>query len=115
MAKGAIAAGIRTLLETAGISENDIDALYIAGGFGSHLSTASSAAIGLIPRELENRVAVIGNGALSGAAQLLLRQEDVCRIRELAQNSRHVNLGGSSLFNRNFMEAMLFGDNDLFD
>ena len=115
LAKGAIAAGIRTLLETAGISENDIETLYIAGGFGSRLNTASAAAIGLIPRELEHRVVVIGNGALSGGAQLLLRQEDISRIRELAQKSRHVNLGGNSLFNRHFMEAMLFGNDDLFD
>ena len=115
LAKGAIAAGIRTLLDSAGISENDIETLYIAGGFGSHLNAASAAAIGLIPRELEHRVVVIGNGALSGAAQLLLRQEDISRIRELAQKSHHVNLGGNSLFNRHFMEAMLFGDNNLFD
>ena len=69
----------------------------------------------MIPRELEHKVVVIGNGALSGAAQLLLRQEDISRIRALAQKSRHVNLGGNSLFNRHFMEAMLFGDNNLFD
>ena len=115
LAKGAIAAGILTLLETTGISANDIETLYIAGGFGSHLNPSSSAAIGLIPRELEHRVTVIGNGALSGASQLLLRQEDIRLIRELAQNSRHVNLGGNSLFNRHFMEAMLFGDDNIFD
>ena len=113
LAKGAIAAGIRTLLETAGISGKDIKTLYIAGGFGSHLNPAASAAIGLIPRELAHRVTVICNGALSGTAQLLLRQEDMGHIRELAQRSRHVNLGGNSLFNRHFMEAMLFGDDDL--
>ena len=115
LAKGAIAAGIRTLMETAGISEDEIETLYIAGGFGSHLNAASAATISLIPRELEHKVVVIGNGALSGAAQLLLRQEDISRIRELAQKSHHVNLGGNSLFNRHFMEAMLFGDDDLFD
>lgn len=115
LAKGAIAAGICTLMEISGVSENEIETLYIAGGFGSHLNAATAAAIGLIPKELEHRVAVIGNGALSGAAQLLLRQEDICRIRELVQKSRHVNLGGNSLFNRHFMEAMLFGDDDLFD
>ncbi|MBO5322812.1 MAG: DUF4445 domain-containing protein [Oscillospiraceae bacterium] len=115
LAKGAIAAGIRTLLELAEVAEEKIDTLYIAGGFGSHLNVASAAAIGLIPRALEGRVTILGNGALSGAAQLLLCREAVSRARELAQHATHVTLSGNSHFNQHFWEAMFFGDEDIFE
>ena len=115
LAKGAIAAGIRTLLELAEISAEEIRRLYIAGGFGSHLNTASAAAIGLIPEQLEDRVVILGNSALSGAARLLLDQNLITVSEKLAQNSTHVTLSGNSRFNQHFMDAMLFGDERFFD
>ena len=115
LAKGAIAAGIRTLLEEAQVVEEEIGTLFIAGGFGSHLNVASAAAIGLIPPHLQQKVCVLGNAALSGAAKILLNRQEMARAEQTAQCARHVNLGGSSRFNQHFMEAMLFGEDDLFD
>ena len=114
LAKGAIAAGIRTLLELSGTSEAEIETLYIAGGFGSHLNIPSAAAIGLIPQALEDRVNVLGNAALSGAARLLLDWDLIGTARELVRQSVSVTLSGSSRFSQHFMEAMLFGS-DLFE
>lgn len=115
LAKAAIAAGIQTLLETAGVSEAEITTLYIAGGFGSHLNVASAAAIGLIPPSLQNRVQVIGNGSLTGAAAILLSREQIAAARRLAAESTHINLGGNPRFNEHYMAQMLFGDEDLFE
>lgn len=109
LAKGAIAAGIRTLLETAGVQESEIETLYIAGGFGSHLNVASAAAIGLIPQGLAHKVTVLGNAALSGAARLLLDTEQIACAKDLADRATPVHLGGSSRFNQHFVEALLFG------
>ena len=111
LAKGAIAAGIRTLLEAANVQEADIEALYIAGGFGSHLNVTSAAAIGLIPGTLTDRVTVLGNAALSGAARLLLNREETGGAKTLAARAQSVHLGGNSRFSHHFMEAMLFGGN----
>ena len=109
LAKGAIAAGVRTLLEQAGITEEQIDVFYIAGGFGSHLNVASAAAIGLIPEKLAPRSRILGNAALSGAAGLLLDRARTERAEQLRERIISVNLGGNSRFNNFFMEAMLFG------
>ena len=49
LAKAAIAAGIETLMEAANVTADEIETLYIAGGFGSHLNVRSAARIGLIP------------------------------------------------------------------
>jgi len=113
LAKGAIAAGIRTLLDLAEVSEEEIQTFYIAGGFGNHLNAASAAAIGLIPNALEKKVLVLGNAALSGAARILLNRAETDRVAELTSRAIHVNLGGNSRFNQHFMEAMLFGDEAL--
>lgn len=115
LAKGAIAAGIRTLLDQADTPEEEIKTLYIAGGFGSHLNTASAAAIGLIPRSLEERVRILGNSALSGAARLLLDGQLLSDARRLAAKTTHVTLSGNARFNQYFMEAMLFGDEELWE
>jgi histidinol dehydrogenase len=79
LAKGAIAAGIRTLMEQAQVTADEIETVYIAGGFGSHLDIASAAQIGLIPGELAEKVRVLGNAALSGAAKLLLDRREIAR------------------------------------
>lgn len=115
LAKGAIAAGIRTLLETACVTEAEIDTLYIAGGFGSHLNAESAAAIGLIPPRLKDRVCVLGNAALSGAARMLLNREEISRTKALTDCAETVSLGGNSRFNRHFMEAMLFDNEQFFE
>jgi len=108
LAKAAIAAGIETLCETAGADYSEIETLYIAGGFGSHLNVQSAAAIGLIPEELSSRVQVIGNASLSGSVQLLLDQDSLQAASEIAEKSVHTNLGGNPSFNNHYMEQMLF-------
>jgi uncharacterized 2Fe-2S/4Fe-4S cluster protein (DUF4445 family) len=112
LAKAAIAAGIETLMESAGTSCDDIATLYIAGGFGSHLNVASAAAIGLIPAELADKVKVIGNASLSGSVRLLLNRESLQDAEAIAKNSSHVNLGGNPRFNEHYMEQMFFPETD---
>ncbi len=106
LAKAAIRAGIQTILEMAQATESEIQRLYIAGGFGSHLNVTSAAAIGLIPPVLQNRVKVMGNGALTGAMQMLLNREQAGR--KLANGAKHLDFGGNPIFNRNFVEQILF-------
>lgn len=108
LAKAAIAAGIETLMEAAGVTPDQVETLYIAGGFGSHLNVESAARIGLIPAELASRVKVLGNAALAGAVELLLDREAWARVRAIARNSRHINLGGNPSFNEHYMDQMFF-------
>ena len=110
LAKAAIAAGIETLLETAGVHSSDVEALYIAGGFGNHLNVNSAAAIGLIPGDLASRVHCIGNASLAGAARLLLDQSAVEDARFIAGRAKHVSLGGNPRFNEHYIDQMLFPD-----
>ena len=67
-----------------------------------------AARIGLIPEALSDRVKVLGNAALSGAAALLLDTGCQTRAAEIVRLARHVNLGGNPRFNEHYMEQMFF-------
>lgn len=108
LAKAAIAAGIGCLLEQAGCALQDIDVLYLAGGFGSHLSIPHAVRIGLIPTELANKVQVIGNAALDGAATMLLNRSSLKDTDLIVRAARHVDLGGRSSFSERYVEEMFF-------
>ncbi|MFZ2635951.1 MAG: ASKHA domain-containing protein [Rectinemataceae bacterium] len=108
LAKAAIAAGIEVLLARAGKSAGDIDRVYLAGGFGSALDLKSAIRIGLLPRELRDRVVVAGNTAGEGAVAACLSRDRLAecdRIRELCS---YVELSSRPDFNAAYVEHMMF-------
>jgi uncharacterized 2Fe-2S/4Fe-4S cluster protein (DUF4445 family) len=66
-AKAAIAAGIQTLLELLGKKPADVKTLYLAGGFGLHLSLPHAIGCGLLPGFVPEQIKVVGNTSLGGA------------------------------------------------
>ena len=108
LAKSAIHAGMRTLIEAAKLSCDDVASLYIAGGFGSYLDVVNAGKIGLLPEELTDRVQVLGNAALTGAAMLLLHAglRDICET--YAKETRIVELATNPVFVSEYMERMMF-------
>ena len=53
LAKAAIAAGTRILLQEMGVTVEQISHLYLAGGFGNYIDYDSAIKIGLLPKALE--------------------------------------------------------------
>ena len=66
-AKAAIAAGINTLLSLLGVAAADVKTLYLAGGFGLHLSLEHAIGCGLLPGFTPAQIQVVGNTSLGGA------------------------------------------------
>ena len=108
LAKSAVCAGIQTLIENAGISMAEVDRLVIAGGFGSYLNLENAGKIGLIPPALARKASPIGNGALLGAAMVLLNQDFIELSSRLARQAETVDLAASSIFQERYLEGMLF-------
>ena len=108
LAKSAICAGLCTLMQNADVAEDQASALYVAGGFGSYLNMQSAGEIGLIPSSLTNRVQVIGNAALTGAAMLLLNKELRATATALAQTASTADLASSPVFSELYMNGMMF-------
>lgn len=108
LAKSAIRAGIDTLMNKCMISYSDLDNFYIAGGFGSFIDKESAAAIGLIPREVLDKVTVIGNGAGAGACMLLLNCDLIKESEIIADSANTMELSSDEFFMNSYMENMMF-------
>ncbi|SDE47827.1 ASKHA domain-containing protein [Sporomusa acidovorans] len=106
LAKGAVCAGIRTLLDMAGLGIADLDSVVLAGTFATHLNLASTVDIGLIPYLSLHKLKTAGNAAHAGAVKALLNQKTFTGLRQQAGNIQHVELGGSATFSMYFMDSM---------
>lgn len=107
LAKAAVMGGIRTLCSEAGITEADIDMLYICGGFGSFLNITAAKAIGLIPPDAGG-VSVLGNAALKGAALMLMNPDARAKAESIAARCRYIELSSSDEFMEYYVDAMSF-------
>ena len=108
LAKAAIAAAVETLFDAAGVTPAQVGRLLLAGGFGSRLSIASAAAIGLIPPALTGKARAVGNASLAGASALLLDTALRARADSIAASAQVLSLGGNAAFERRFMAAIPF-------
>ena len=112
LGKGAIAAGVRILIDAYGVDYDGIDALLLAGGFGSFIRPESAARIGLIPAELLDVTRAVGNTAAQGAQAALVSAEARDRLNMLQQAMEYKELSGLPQFNDAYMEAMMFPEED---
>jgi len=101
LAKGAIAAGFRILLQKFGADLGAVSKLYLAGAFGNYVKTESAIRIGLIeaPKAV---VHAAGNTALRGAKVLLATGEPVLPIIQ------HISLAAEPSFQDQFVDSMSF-------
>lgn len=110
LAKAAIAAGLRRLLERWGARPEDLTRVHLAGAFGNYVSRRSACRIGLLP-VLPEQVASAGNTALRGAKLALFGTGDPNQdpgFATLRRRIEAVSLGGDSRFEDIFVEEMRF-------
>lgn len=106
LAKGAVCAGIKTLLEMSGVRAQELDSIILSGTFASYIKPQNIIDIGLVPDVPVEKVTVAGNAAHVGALLALLDQDELENARKLYLRIKHVELGGSSRFSDYFMSSM---------
>ncbi|MBS7262261.1 MAG: DUF4445 domain-containing protein [Eubacteriales bacterium] len=107
LAKGAVCAGIRLLLQKYGISADRIERFYLAGGFGNYLRAKSAARIGMFPEKLLSKTIPAGNAAGRGAVRAMLSEAGRRRADELHRQIRYEELSAEPRFTELFAESML--------
>ena len=107
LAKSAVRAGIEVLLRRFGVTYEQVKKVYLAGGFGFHISQEKSMIIGLLPPEFAGKIDAVGNSSLGGALRYL--QEDgkevITGIREICEE---IDLSTDADFNDLYMDYMFF-------
>lgn len=110
LAKGAIAAGIRMLIQKMSVKTEQIDQVLLAGAFGNYMDTDSACMIGLIPYELKEKIRGIGNAAGEGTKLAVLNGglfQDIC---ELVKQVEAVDLAQESEFQDMFVDELEFAN-----
>jgi uncharacterized 2Fe-2S/4Fe-4S cluster protein (DUF4445 family) len=106
LAKAAIRAGSRILLNKLSLHDADIQSILLAGAFGNYIRPASAIRIGLLPHVPLDRIHFVGNAAASGAQMLLLSDECRQRAAGLARKIQYVEIAHEKDFTDIFADAM---------
>lgn len=70
MAKSAVRSGIEILMQEYGCQTEDIQEVYLAGGFGTNLLEEDVIISGILPEEWKGKIRFLGNTALQGAVKV---------------------------------------------
>ncbi|KPU45680.1 phenol hydroxylase P5 protein [Oxobacter pfennigii] len=108
LAKGAMATGVKVLMEVLNIQVDEIKEVLLAGAFGNYLTPHSACVIGLIPMELESKIKMVGNAAGTGSRIALLSAGEFLKAGEIAEFVGFVELGSHPKFNSYFGECSYF-------
>jgi uncharacterized 2Fe-2S/4Fe-4S cluster protein (DUF4445 family) len=108
LAKSAIASGIILLLKRAGLQFHEIDALFLAGGFGNYLNADNAMKIGLLPPQLKGKVISLGNTAGTGALLALKSDSFMDILASILNRANHIELSSDEDFPLEFAMNMNF-------
>ena len=106
LAKGAMYAGVRILMEKLGVTE--LDKVILAGAFGSYINKENALAIGLFPDCALERVYSVGNAAGDGARLALISLDKRREAEEIARKVEYVELTVEPEFQKYFVDALHF-------
>jgi uncharacterized 2Fe-2S/4Fe-4S cluster protein (DUF4445 family) len=108
LAKAAVRAGIEILLRRYQTGYEDIDTVYVAGGFGYHMNINKAVEIGLLPLKLKNKVKTIGNSSLQGTHKYLTEVKAPARMEHIIKISEEIHLSKEEDFNDLYIGYMNF-------
>ena len=112
-AKAAIYAGVSLLVKKVGLTLNDIERIYIAGGFGNYLNIEKSIIIGMLPDVPREKFRFLGNTAIAGTYLCLLSEKMREEAEEIAGKMTNVELSVSRRFMDEYMSALFLPHTDI--
>ncbi len=106
LAKAALQAGCRLLMDHLGITE--VDEVRLAGAFGSHIDPLHATVLGMIPDCDLGKVKAAGNAAGIGAMMALLSGDARREIEDLTDRIEKIETATEARFQAEFVAAMGF-------
>ncbi len=104
LAKAALLAGVRLLMDRLGTDQ--VDRIRLAGAFGSHIDVKYAMVLGMIPDCDLSQVSSAGNAAGTGARIALLDNASRKTIEELVRKVEKIETAIEPKFQAHFVEAM---------
>lgn len=104
LAKAALYAGVRLLMDHLGVDA--VDQIRLAGAFGSHIDVRYAMVLGLIPDCDLERVTSAGNAAGTGAMIALLDRKARSEIEKVVSSVEKIETAMEPSFQAHFVDAM---------
>ncbi|MGI9315736.1 MAG: ASKHA domain-containing protein [bacterium] len=104
LAKSALFAGCRLLMDKLGVDE--IDRIRLAGAFGAHIDTKYAMVLGMIPDCKLEHVTSAGNAAGTGATIALLDTDARSEIQDVVRKIQKVETAVEPKFQEHFIDAL---------
>ncbi|MDO4545028.1 MAG: ASKHA domain-containing protein [Bacillota bacterium] len=108
LAKGAIYAGMKLLLEEAGRDFEEIDQIIVAGAFGNYIDKQSAVTIGVLPAIDPDKIVFAGNTAGAGVSMALLSAKEMAEVAGIPARVKHIELAKKDGFQEVYMKSMAF-------
>ncbi|WP_038056166.1 ASKHA domain-containing protein [Thermodesulfobacterium hydrogeniphilum] len=111
-AKGAMFAGYQILLESIGLSVNDLERVYLAGTFGTYIDLEEAITIGLLPDLSREKFYFLGNTSLKGAKFALLYKDTLLKMEKVVNMMTHIELSNYPNYMDYYMAALFLPHTD---
>lgn len=112
-AKGAIYSGCQTLLEEVGLTMQDLDRIYLAGGFGSYVDLERAMVIGLLPEMEADKITYIGNASLMGARMSAMTNRIRRDVVEVTRKMTNFELSETPSYMDHYVASLFLPHTDL--
>ncbi len=108
LAKAAIHTGCAILMKRKGVKIENIEKVFIAGAFGNYLNLENVKTIGLLPDVPSERVAFVGNAAISGARLALISRRERIEAEQISNTVQYLELSTDLDFEKEFISSIKF-------
>ncbi|UCH82281.1 MAG: DUF4445 domain-containing protein [Nitrospiraceae bacterium] len=105
-AKAAIYAGFATLLHEVGFTFDDVQKVYIAGGFGKFLDIEKAITLGMLPEMPKGKFEYMGNTSIVGSYLCLLSRKMRSEAEDISQKMTYLELSVSNSFMDEYMSGL---------
>ncbi|UCC22888.1 MAG: DUF4445 domain-containing protein, partial [Planctomycetota bacterium] len=111
--KAGVFAAIRVLMESTQTSPKDLEAIYLAGGFGNFLNVKEAVTIGMLPDVPPEKIRFVGNTSIAGAKTVLLSRKALKTAEKIAESMTYFDLMSHPGYMDEFIRASFLPHTDL--
>jgi uncharacterized 2Fe-2S/4Fe-4S cluster protein (DUF4445 family) len=111
--KAGVFAAIRVLMESTQTKTKDLEAVYLAGGFGNFLNVRHAVTIGMLPDVPPEKIHFVGNTSIAGAKTVLLSRKALKAAEKIAQSMTYFDLMSHTGYMDEFIRANFLPHTDL--
>jgi len=111
--KGAIFSAVATLVKKVDLNFDDIEKIYIAGGFGTYLDISDAISIGLLPDVERKKFKYVGNSSLIGSRSILLSYDAMKDAEDVARKMTYIELSRDNFYMDEYVSSLFFPHTNL--